>query len=209
MPKFSVIMQSYLGEYQGAAKDRDTKILRAIDSLINQTFDDWELIIIADGCEKTVEIVCKKYEGNKKIYCDYIPKQEFWSGIARDCGKFESKGDYCIYLDIDDYYAPDYLARIEAQLNDYDWVCMNDYILVNGAWNERICNIRRIGMNGTSNVCFKRELEVNWSSYTGYAHDFYFNQQLVKKYPNHAKINTPGYYVCHLPPHPGSKGYDI
>lgn len=202
-------MQSYLGEYQGAANNRDEKIIRAIESVINQTFLDWELVIVADGCEKTFNIVCEKYMINDKVKCFLIPKQAFWSGTARDIGKIQSTGDYCLYLDIDDYYSNNMLEIINSQLANFDWVYYNDYIYVNNSWKERICNIRRIGQNGTSNVCLKRSLNVNWSSFTGYAHDHIFNQQLVSKYPNYGKINAPGYYVCHLPPHQGSKGYDI
>lgn len=201
-------MQSYLGDYPGAAQDRENKIIRAIQSVIDQTFKDWELLIIADGCEKTFDIVCEKYAKQGKINCYFIPKQPLWSGTARDIGKVEAKGDYCLYLDTDDYYTPEHLATINEELGELDWVWYNDFIWTN-KWTERVCNIRRIGQNGTSNVCFKRSLNVSWSTYTGYAHDFFFNQQLVKNYPNHNKIKTPGYMVCHLPPHPGGKGYDI
>lgn len=208
MPKFSVIMQSFLGDYPGCASDRDNKINRAIESVINQTFQDWELIVIADGCEKTFRIIEDVYGYNNKISGYLIPKQEPWSGTARDLGKMLAKGDYIIYLDIDDYYGLKHLETISTQLANYDWVFYNDLCWY-GEWKERVCNIRRLGQNGTSNVCFKRELKVAWSVFTGYAHDYYFNQQLVKKYPNCSLINTPAYYVCHLPPHPGSKGYDI
>ena len=44
--KFSVIMASTLAEYGGAASRRDEKIVRAIDSVIAQTFTDWELIVV-------------------------------------------------------------------------------------------------------------------------------------------------------------------
>ena len=55
----SIIMPSYLGAYKKAAKDRDRKIVRAINSVVKQTYKDWELIVIADGCNKTVDIVQK------------------------------------------------------------------------------------------------------------------------------------------------------
>ena len=57
--KFSVIMASTLAEYGGAASRRDEKIVRAIDSVIAQTFTDWELIVVADGCMKTMAIVAR------------------------------------------------------------------------------------------------------------------------------------------------------
>lgn len=208
MPRFSVIMQCFLGDYPGAASSREEKLIRAIESVILQTFKDWELIIVADGCEKTFDLVCKNYSNDPKVSCILITKQPLWSGGSRDIGKLNSIGDYCLYLDSDDYYSADHLEIINKYLSDsIDWVWYNDYIWQD-KWVERQCKIRVIGYNGTSNVCFKRSLNVNWSGYTGYAHDFYFNQQLLK-YTNYAKIPTPGYYVCHLPPHPGGKGYDI
>lgn len=207
MPKFSIIMQSYLGDYPGAAKDREKKFIRAIDSCINQIFEDWELIIVSDGCEKTFELASNLKDN--RVSCYFIPKQPIWSGTARDIGKLEAKGDYCLYLDTDDYYSKEHLESISSQLGNHDWVFYDDFIWVNNNWKVRVCNIKRIGQNGTSNVCFKRELNVSWSVYTGYAHDYFFNQQLVKQYPNCAKINNTGYYVCHLPEHPGGKGYDI
>ena len=60
-PKFSVIMPSFLGEYSRAAQNREDKIVRAIDSCLDQEY--YELIIIADGCQKTVDIVTNKFNG--------------------------------------------------------------------------------------------------------------------------------------------------
>jgi glycosyltransferase involved in cell wall biosynthesis len=203
-------MQSFLGEYQGCATNREEKLKRAIDSVIGQTFEDWEMIIVSDGCEITYDIIEKNYWENKKISCYFIPKQPMWSGTARDIGKFQAKGDFIIYLDSDDQYGPNHLQNISDQLNGFDWVYYNDFIYHHTKWAERLCVIQRIGYNGTSNVCYKRSLEVSWSTYTGYAHDHIFNRQLVTKYKNFAKIKTPaGYYVCHLPPHNGGQGYDI
>lgn len=209
MPKFSVIMQSFLGDYPGAACNREEKFIRAIQSVIDQTYDDWELVIISDGCDKTFDIVSTKYLNDERISCYFIPKQELWSGTARDIGKHQSKGEYCLYLDTDDYYSKNHLEIINKHLNGHDFVYYNDFIWNGKEWVERKCNIRRIGFNGTSNVCFKRDLNVSWSVFTGYAHDYYFNQQLLKATNNFAEIKTPGYYVCHLPKHPGGIGYDI
>jgi glycosyltransferase involved in cell wall biosynthesis len=66
--RFSIIVASNLGNYaSNLAKDRDKKIVRMIESVMVQTFQDFELIIVADGCEKTIEI-CKPY------FYEYLPK---------------------------------------------------------------------------------------------------------------------------------------
>lgn len=202
-------MQSYLEEYPNCAKNREAKFLRAVNSVINQEYKDWELIIIADGCEKTYQIIERRYKEDDRISCLKIKKQDLWSGAPRDLGKITAKGNYCIYLDTDDYYGKNHLKIIDDNIGDNEWVCFNDFIIVNKKWHERVCNMHKIGMNGTSNVCFKRELNVSWSTYTGYAHDYFFNKQLVSNYKKNQKITTPEYYVCHLPPHNGGKGYDV
>lgn len=209
MPKYSIIMQSYLGDYSGAATNREEKIIRAVKSVVEQTYEDWELIIIADGCERTFEIASEHFSTDPRISCYLIPKQELWSGTARDLGKIQAIGEYCLYLDTDDLYSKKHLEIINDQITGHDWVWYNDFIWNGTAWIERKCNIRRIGFNGTSNVCFKRCLEAKWSVFTGYSHDFYFNQQLLKISTKCVGITTPGYYVCHLPKHPGGLGYDI
>jgi glycosyltransferase involved in cell wall biosynthesis len=211
MPKFSIIMQSFLGEYPRAAKDRDIKIVNAVKSVLSQSFNDAEVIVIADGCEKTFDIISREFDGNEKVSCYFIPKQPIWSGVPRNVGKMQAKGDYCLYLDIDDYYGKDHLKIINDNLRDYDWVwyCDLRYRELTKTWYENPCFINRLGYNGTSNVCFKRSCDVMWPENKDYGHDYWFNQELVHKYKNNAKIQTPQYHVCHIPDHPGGKGYDI
>ena len=107
MTKFSIIMPSYLGDYPNSATDKEDKLIRAIESVLQQTYKNWELIIIADGCDKTINLL-KKYfktiDKNKDIVLYLVPKQKIWSGV-RNFGIQKATGDYIIYLDIDDYYS--------------------------------------------------------------------------------------------------------
>lgn len=194
--KFSIIMPSRLGDYKGAAQNRKEKIVRAINSVIDQTFPDWELIVIADGCNKTVEIVSEiKHDNIKLIYIDKCPT---WDGGPRNAGIKAATGDYIIYLDIDDYYGKNHLQIINDNLKDESWVWYNDYIfnLTVWKWKERPCNIKKKGQNGTSNVCHKRSLGLTWN-HPGYAHDHYFNRKMLLY--KGVKIPTPEYCVAHIP----------
>ena len=193
--RFTVVMPSYLGKYAGAAKRREEKIVRAVNSVVNQTFEDWELWVIADGCQDTIDLM-EQFE-DPRIHTEMIKKAPFWDGAPRNKGIERAEGEYIVYLDIDDAYGMNHLQIIDSQLKDYDWVFFNDYTYQFGQWFERVCDIKKLGMNGTSNVCHRKSLNVKWG-HRGYAHDHHFNQKLLY-FRNHAKIETPEYFVMHIP----------
>jgi glycosyltransferase involved in cell wall biosynthesis len=205
--KFSVIIASYLGEYRTAAKDRDRKIVRAVNSVLNQSFTDFEVIVVADGCQKTVDII--KTLSDLRISCYLIEKSKQWSGVPRNTGIEVAKGDFIVYLDIDDLYGVNHLKNINAGLNGFDWVWFDDirYSPVSDKWYDNPCDIRKVGKHGTSNICHKRTLPYKWN-HVGYAHDYYFIKSL-KQNSNFTKIQGGEYYVAHVPNSNEGKGYDL
>lgn len=204
--KFSVIMASRLIEYPSAAKDRENKLIRAVNSVMNQTFSDWELIVIADGCKRTVELL-KGADDIVLLECEH---RKLWAGTPRNTGILNAKGDWIVYLDNDDIYGENHLEKIYNGLLAYDWVWYNDirYKPKDNMWYENQCDIHTIGRHGTSNVCHKRNLGLLWPEEGKYAHDYHFCQQLLN-FKNGGKIATPEYYVCHVPGAVNSGGYDL
>jgi glycosyltransferase involved in cell wall biosynthesis len=203
--KFSIIIPSYLGQYRNAAQNRDTKILRAINSVVTQTYKDFEIIVIADGCEKTVDIM----RNIQAVDTYYISKSKTWSGEPRNAGIEVAKGDFILYLDIDDLYGENHLKNISDQLAGFDWVWFDDvrYAPKADQWYVNRCNIFQMGKHGTSNICHKRSLPYKWD-HTGYAHDYYFIKHL-RQNTNFARIEGGEYYVCHIPDSTLGKGYDL
>lgn len=81
---------------------------RAIDSVLAQTFEDWELIIVDDGSsDNTKEIVLPYCRGNRITY-HYQNNQG--QAIARNYGCSFGIGLYFTFLDSDDEYLPNHLA---------------------------------------------------------------------------------------------------
>ncbi len=100
--KVSVIMPSYNSE----------QFLHAtIDSVINQTFTEWELIVIddcsSDNSNKIIDEYMQKSEKVKLISL----KHNSGPAIARNRGIEESKGRYIAFLDSDDLWHPDKLSK--------------------------------------------------------------------------------------------------
>lgn len=199
--RFSIICPSYLGDYPNAAKDRDRKFVRMINSVMAQTFQDFELIIVSDGCEKTIKI-CEPYfnEYYPKIKLFGIPKQKIWSGAVRNTGISKAQGDIITYIDTDDIIGENHLKIIDANFDTCDWAYADHYI-----WNahqEKFVpyrtNIDVHGQCGTSSISHRRSLNAFWLN-NSYSHDFDFINTLKSLSKNYKKMQPTQYKVCHTP----------
>ena len=82
---------------------------QALDSLLNQTTDDFEVVIVNDGSTDNTQEIIDAYCGrDPRIRC--FTQENAGVSAARNKGLSLAKGDYVTFLDADDYYAPDTLA---------------------------------------------------------------------------------------------------
>ena len=185
-------MPSYLGDYKRAAKDRDKKIRRAVESVFSQTIPV-ELVVVSDGCQKTVDLLNKYYEGKFNGYM--IRKQSSWSGIPRNTGIEKAQNEIICYLDIDDWLEKDHCEKIANNFHG-DWVWFNDKIWHSG-WIKRKCDVNRRGLCGTSNIAHKKI--ALWPERATYTHDWAFIENLKRASNDFHYIGDGGYMVCHIP----------
>lgn len=191
-------MPSYLGEYTGAATNRPYKLERAIRSALSQTFTDFELIIVADGCDKTRDVV--QIFTDKRIKLIEIEKQPLWSGVVRNTGIEAATGDYIVYLDSDDMLGTGHLESISKGIEANPaatWFFFNDLMPVDNMFTERYCSLS-IGACGTSNLCHPKD-PCRWLVSDGYAHDWNFIKELRKWSKQYRHIGCAEYLVCHVP----------
>ena len=84
-------------------------IQKAIDSVLAQTYSDWELIIVDDGSTDNTAEVVGKYTDER---IRYIKEQENKGGNhARNIAFQRSCGEYIVFLDSDNVFAPDCLEK--------------------------------------------------------------------------------------------------
>lgn len=194
-PLFSIIMPSYLGDYQHAATDRVRKFHRAVYSAINQTFQNFELIVVSDGCEITRFHMENYFPKTKFIF---IAKQPYLSGEPRNAGIKNASGKYIRYLDTDDALGKQDLEIIANQIKDDEWYFFNDWTAnASGEFYNRWCSPSLKGQCGTSNIIHKRQGAPEWGA--GYEHDWNYIQLYHKKAPPVFLLKSPQYYVCHIP----------
>jgi len=113
----SVVMPAYNSE---------AFIPEAIESVIGQTYTNWELIIVDDGStDNTSQIVAGYKEADNRIR--YFFQNNSGPAVARNKGIKESRGKYIAFLDSDDIW---YLDKLEKQMNFL--FCHPGYVVYGG-----------------------------------------------------------------------------
>lgn len=120
-------------------------IKRALDSVLGQTFEDFEIIVVDDGSSDAGPAIVKGYNGNK---VKLIRQRNAGPGAARNRGLAESKSSLVAFLDADDEWMPHFLEKnIKALQKNPDCdVAAAAYYL--GSERRNIsAEFRRRGMN--------------------------------------------------------------
>ena len=135
--KISVIIPVYNAE----------KYLKeCIDSVLNQIYKNFELIIINDGSTDNSEKIVKEYNDNRIIYISRENKGPLETRIE---GINKSTGEYILFIDADDYINDDTLLIYINKLNE------KKYDIIRGNYTKVIGNKKKKIFD------FKKELEYN------------------------------------------------
>jgi glycosyltransferase involved in cell wall biosynthesis len=99
---FSIIIPTY---------NRANLITETVDSVLAQTYPDFEVIIVDDGStDNTEQIIKEKYISEQKLI--YFKKKNEERGAARNFGLKQAKGVYALFFDSDDFMKPNYLETL-------------------------------------------------------------------------------------------------
>ena len=108
--KFSVIIPVYNGE---------KFIAQSVESIIEQSYHDIELIVIDDGStDRTAEVVAKIIAENPTKEIIFRSIQNSGPSTARNIGLNIARGDYVCFLDSDDIYKKNLFADLSDFLTD-------------------------------------------------------------------------------------------
>lgn len=190
-------------------------IRRCLNSIINQTYKNLEIILIDDGSTDNSGDICDQYaKDDRRIIVQHNTNRGV--SFTRNCGINLSHGEYLLFIDSDDYIDLDYIENllIPMQEDNYDLI---------------ICNIKHVYTNKIINNDLQVEMLTN-----NYYNDFYlldilratpvnklFKSNIIKlfdlkffenlsysedrifnyNYGNHVKkykyVNKAMYYYCH------------
>ncbi len=160
---------------------------RAIDSVLDQDFQDFELIIIDDGSK----------ENNRESLMDYVEKYEDKISYIRHSNRGQSEsvnrgvlyslGEYITIIDSDDEYKPNHLSTCLREINELDLICSttetivdsdNDYYVPDKNDLTKLIHLDEVILFGT---LFGRKKVFNSIDFkTGFAADADFYEQATK-----------------------------
>ena len=129
--KFSIVIPLY---------NKDPYISKALSSVIEQTFRDFELIVVDDGSTDNSFKVAQSVLENAGIRYRLIRQENSGVSMARNNGAMVTSGDYICFLDADDWWAPSFLERMDWLITKYPDAGVygtNYYYVKNG--RQRIC----------------------------------------------------------------------
>lgn len=106
LPKVSVIMPVYNGE---------RFIEQAIDSLLAQNFQDWELVVVDDGSTDSTPLILDRYADTR---IRVIRQENGGEARARNTGLDHMRGEYMAFLDADDIYFQNALEDLSSFLDN-------------------------------------------------------------------------------------------
>jgi glycosyltransferase involved in cell wall biosynthesis len=162
---------------------------RAIDSVLEQDFQDFELIIIDDGSK----------ENNRESLMDYVEKYEDKISYIRHSNRGQSAsinrgvlysiGEFITILDSDDQYKPNHLSACMREIEALDLICSttetivdndNDYYVPDKDDQTKLIHLDKVVLFGT--LFGRRNVFTSIDFKTGFAADADFYEQATKRF---------------------------
>ena len=136
----SVIMPAFNSEMH---------IKTAIESVIGQTYDQWELLICDDGSTDATQMIISEYQRSDNRVKNVKNVRGKGAPAARNCALDAASGRYIAFLDSDDFWHPEKLAvQIEymSVTGHVFTFSHHDVVDERGDYLRRVCSPRRVNL---------------------------------------------------------------
>ena len=160
---------------------------RAIDSVLKQDFQDFELIIIDDGSKENNRESLMDYVEQYEDKISYIRHSNRGQSASVNRGVLYSLGEYITILDSDDEYKPNHLSTCLREINGSDLICSttetivdsdNDYYVPDKNDQTKLIHLDEVIMFGTLFGLKKVFTSIDFK--TGFAADSDFYEQATQ-----------------------------
>lgn len=206
MEKVSIIIPVY---------NTEKYLKKCIDSILNQTYNNIEVLIVDDGSTDKSAQICDKYINNEKVKVVHIKHQGI--SFARNTGLDMVTSNYVCFIDSDDYVDNDFIEFLYNQVttNDVDIAaCAFDYVAFNNSKSNihkkdklyifnshealvKMCDFNEAFSCICCNKIYKTKLfkDLRFQENIMYE-DLCINIELLKKTTKIAYFSTIKYHYC-------------
>lgn len=152
-------MENYLISIVIPVYNAEKYLRRCLDSVINQSYNHYEIILIDDGSSDNSGVICDEYASKDSRFM-VIHKRNEGVSIARNIGIDHTKGEYITFLDADDYLEKCFFEKmIEYSM----------FPLVVCAYREFGCREMIKGPENDKEIIVARDIPILWNkSYSPY-----------------------------------------
>lgn len=188
MTRFSVIIPAYNAE---------NHIRKALDSIKQQTFTDYQLIVVCDSCKDNTEQIAKEYGA------EVVRVYHGNDGLSRSTGIDYAKGEYVLFMDDDDWWLHEFvLEQLDSKLKEHyklDVLCFS-FIFKGWKYADPLgCGGRH--WPAVWNKCWRREFIGDTRFPRVHAEsDLSFHLEMFAKKPRCFDWDMPMYYYNYLRP---------
>lgn len=184
--RFSIIIPAYNSEKY---------IRKALDSIKQQEFKDYELIVVCDSCKDNTERIAQEY-GAKTLAVEYHN-----DGLTRSKGLDLAQGEYVLFMDDDDWWLHEFvLSQLDTKLketNSPDILCFS-FIFKSWKYASPKGNFGGYWI-AVWNKCWKRSFIGSTRFPNVYSiSDTYFHGELFNKHPKIETWDMPMYYYNYM-----------
>jgi glycosyltransferase involved in cell wall biosynthesis len=175
---------------------------RAIDSVLRQDFQDFELIIIDDGSKENNREFLMKYVETYEDKISYIRHSNRGQSESINRAVLYGLGEYITIIDSDDEYKPNHLSTCLREINELDLICStsetvvdddDDYYVPDKNDQTKLIHLDKVILFGTLFGRKKVFTSINFK--TGFSADSDFYEQATKLFRvNKLDLRT---YVYH------------
>ena len=150
MPKVSIIIPCYnQAEY----------LTDCLESILGQTFSDWECLLINDGSTDTTEEICTNW-AEKDVRFIYFDQENKGVTKTRDFGLDQAKGEWIQFLDADDTLALNKLEKSLEFANDKNIIVSNFAMIFGQEITPPFCNLVASQIN-FENLVSRWDIDLN------------------------------------------------
>ena len=93
---------------------------KCLESIVNQDYRDFEIILVNDGSKDNSKDVVLEYLKDKDVRYVLVEKENGGLSSARNAGLKKAEGEYVVFIDGDDYISSDFLSVLHRMIEDYD-----------------------------------------------------------------------------------------